>query len=432
MRLTLSPHRLATAAVIAGGAVGLLAGAGPASATVPGNNGLIVTTKCQDVVNCSAAHLWTIDPVTGSETQLTSDPAHYDDDPTVSPDGSHVAYRRCTDSSGKACTIALIGIGGGTPTDLTSAGRQDFPAFSPDGTKIVFSKRDASGYSHLVLMDANGANPQPLTSGAVSDDTPAWSPDGSTIVFDRYDGSFGTRVYKIAPSGGSPTQLTTGKVDYSPSFSPDGTHIVFGRDSTIQLMDANGANLHTLTDSGQAYISNEPVFSPDGTKIVFERYALAPPNPTPLIMMNADGSNVHPITSSSEAFYGSDWQATHPAPPAPPAPAPPSLTLNAPKKESIRKGRLYVFATSSTPVVASASGKVAVPKLTKGYGLRRASKSLPANARTKIWVKLPRKTLRASKSALTRHQRVKATLLVQVKDGSGKTATKQIKVRLTK
>ncbi len=60
----------------------------------------------------------------------------------------------------------------------------DQPAKSPDGTKVVFARRTtASGPSQLWVIDADGLNPQALTSGTGDNTAPAWSPDGQKIAF---------------------------------------------------------------------------------------------------------------------------------------------------------------------------------------------------------------------------------------------------------
>jgi dipeptidyl aminopeptidase/acylaminoacyl peptidase len=406
MRLNLSTHSLATAAVIAGGTVGLLAGPGPASATVPGTNGTIVTTKCMDGSSCKVTQIWTVDPATGSERPLIDDAGHWDDDPVVSPDGTRVAFQRCTDSTESSCTIGLVGIGGGTPVDFTSGSSDDYPAFSPDGTKMVFS-RGEGGYDHLFLIDASGGTPQPLTSGNVQDREATWSPDGSSIAFSRGVSGPGFRIFKLAVGGGSPVPLTAGTNDYSPSFTPDGSQIAFQAGGKIEVMGSNGDNLHSLTPSDPGYRYGEPVFSPDGSQILFDAYSFAAPNPIPLMVMNADGSNPHTITSTAEVFYRPDCQSTHPVASPPPAQvAGPTLTLTAPKKESFRKGRVYLFATSSKAAASAASGKVSVPNLAKSYRLGKRTRMLAANTRTKITLNMPRKTVRAVRVAFAHHKRV--------------------------
>jgi WD40-like Beta Propeller Repeat len=450
MRLSHLTRRLAAAAVIAGGAVGLFGGAGSAGATVPATNGPIVMSKCEDGPDsCNIIHIWTIDPTSGAEHQLTSGASNYDYNPAVSPDGQLVAFERC---GGGPCRIAVVGIAGGAVTNLTpGTSNEDYPAFSPDGSKLVFD-RNGPGGSQLIVMNAGGGNEQPLTSGTVTDLEPAWSPDGSTVAFERYHALSGARIYTVAASGGVPVALSAGPHDYAPSFSPDGSRIAFQGAETVDIMDDNGANRHPLTAPPADFRDSEPAFSPDGTQIVFEREAHYTPRTSPLLVMNADGSNPHTISGATERLFRAGWQPLHPpagsgstptagssADPTPTAdttPAPdttaPGLAVAAPRKESVRKGRVYLFATSSEAGTAVASGRISVSKLAKTYRLRSASKTLSASARTKITLKLSRESLRAVRAAFAHRQRVKATLAVRIKDSAGNVTNKQLRIRLIK
>src|SRR5437868_11439621 len=62
--------------------------------------------------------------------------------------------------------IFLINAKGGEATNLTkSSSENSYPAWSPDGKKIVFAS-DRDGGMNLYLMDADGGNVKQLTQGA--------------------------------------------------------------------------------------------------------------------------------------------------------------------------------------------------------------------------------------------------------------------------
>src|ERR1700694_3233731 len=58
------------------------------------------------------------------------------------------------------------------------------PQISPDGKKIVYVRRFADPltdrrYSNLWIIDADGSDHRPLTTGNRNDVSPRWSPDGT-------------------------------------------------------------------------------------------------------------------------------------------------------------------------------------------------------------------------------------------------------------
>ena len=62
------------------------------------------------------------------------------------------------------------------------------PQISPDGKKIVYVRRFADPmtdkrYSNLWIINADGTDHRPLSSGNHSYSSPRWSPDGTRIAF---------------------------------------------------------------------------------------------------------------------------------------------------------------------------------------------------------------------------------------------------------
>jgi TolB protein len=185
---------------------------------------------------------------------------------------------------------------GDTGRQLTTQGNLSHPAWSPDGTRIACVQRDAS-FGDIVLMSATGGEQLPLTTnGSNAPPTsydriysslwafyPAFSPDGSEIVFASQFGSpFGSpaaeynlSLYTIpAAAGGNKTQLYAsdeGHVGRS-AFAPDGT-LAFaytpGGDAAPQIMRYNRESNTAEPFPGAPEQSYDPSFSPDGRRLAF-------------------------------------------------------------------------------------------------------------------------------------------------------------------
>jgi Tol biopolymer transport system component len=143
-------------------------------------------------------------------------------------DGDRIAFALGPAFAGakEGVDIATIHPDGSGFTRLTqSAGNNGFPAFAPDGRRLVF-RSGRGGSKNLAIMDADGSKVSPLTDGKWTDTMADWSPVGRSIVFasDR-GGDF--EIWLIKPDGTDLHKVVGGSRNNHPHFAPDGRWIVF-------------------------------------------------------------------------------------------------------------------------------------------------------------------------------------------------------------
>jgi hypothetical protein len=140
------------------------------------------------------------------------------------------------------------------------------PALSPDRTRIAFSSNRGGSYD-LYLMDADGGNPRRLTTDPGNEGEPAWTPDGSRIVYTGTPKGGQPQLYVLRPDGTPPRALTTGPGgNHSPAASADGRTLAFvsTRDGNqeIYLMPPDGGEARRVTTSDRR--ESHPRFLPNG------------------------------------------------------------------------------------------------------------------------------------------------------------------------
>jgi TolB protein len=153
---------------------------------------------------------------------ITDNPAAIDDDADWSPTGRKIVFtsHAVSDDPLNSVTAEIYVIdadGTGKASRLTDNSEEERgPAWSPDGTRILFMCRRGSPVPggvlptfELCVMNADGTELKRLTNNAVPELTPSWSPDGRQIVFHRPVGGWAQfQLFRIKADGTGEEQLT--------------------------------------------------------------------------------------------------------------------------------------------------------------------------------------------------------------------------------
>jgi len=190
--------------------------------------------------------------------------------------------------------ISLLATEGAAPQQLLSGAGMAWPTFSPDGNRIAYAKKDASGTWQIYIAPRDGSaepvvhaegkgptwghngwlawtgceasgncgilvdNPDddqsPIRlSGSENDIGLNWSPDGGNLTYmSNHTGNW--EIYLVSTGGGF-VQLTDDPAsDGLPVWAPDGSGLAFvsNRDGDwgIYLMKPNGEDPHKILDLG--------------------------------------------------------------------------------------------------------------------------------------------------------------------------------------
>jgi Tol biopolymer transport system component len=265
-----------------------ISAAGPADATFAGRNGRIVfehfTSSTPTQITSVTAN--------GRHARVLTDYRRGAIQPDVSPNGGRIAFT-LLGSPRVPDKVITMRIGGANAHSITHGCSGEClgdgePAWSPDGTQIVFNRAfgpivdDNADHVDLMIVDRNGADQRTLieATGSGKRDIEAggwtWSPDGTQLAGTFQDlttqesAIFTVELDSLDTHRITPWRLNAGNPDYS----PDGRRIIFNSawegqtHSSLYTISPDGSGLRRLNHPGKHY-TFAPKFSPSGNQIVY-------------------------------------------------------------------------------------------------------------------------------------------------------------------
>lgn len=162
-------------------------------------------------------------------------------------------------------------------TRLTNGGWDDIaPSVSPDGSKIAYASRQ-NGYWDIYVLDLSSNQTARITDTPEYDGVPTWSPDAQFLAYESYT-DFGTQIFirTVADLSQAAVQMTFEPGEsFSPAWSPQGREIVFvstrsGQEeiwlSRLDRIDDRFINISQSSTIGR---DRAPRWSPEGSILIW-------------------------------------------------------------------------------------------------------------------------------------------------------------------
>ncbi|HEY3950754.1 S41 family peptidase [Phenylobacterium sp.] len=202
--------------------------------------------------------------------------------PTLSPDGSEIAFA----SGGDIWTVPAAG--GTARLLVTDPATEDRPIYSPDGRQMAFTST-RNGAPNIYVMTLATGQVRRLTWSDATEQLDAWSADGRWIYFSSgaNDVARQTDVFRVAASGGTPLEVSRERflAEFNSAPSPDGATValIAKGNSGVQWW----RNGHAHIDEGELWLKPVaagapyrrllgpdakhlwPMWSPDGATLYY-------------------------------------------------------------------------------------------------------------------------------------------------------------------
>jgi len=241
--------------------------------------------------------VYVLDLETGEKSQWT-DSEEDEYHPSWSPDGSEIAYVHDEQ-------IEAVNTSGERRTIIEEGEKLEFPSWAPDGERIAYLSDNNIMVSGEQITD----DEVDVFSFAVewlSEDEFVYTADGSIIKYDldnqksetipfSVDIDINTETYNYKDHDFDSEDERDVKGIVSPELSPKGEHIVFVAQNDLWLWDVKNEEPKALTDD--LYLEMNPTWSPDGKEIA---YSSDKNGTQDIYILNIESKDEHQLTSFTD------------------------------------------------------------------------------------------------------------------------------------
>lgn len=358
---------------------------------------------------------------------------------------SYSAYNPSVTYNSAATEYMVVWYGNDTLTDTeifgqrvsaagADVGPNDFriSAVGPDGSSSYYAENPVVAYGsatneYLVAWDSND-DVAPLDINEVEIFGQRVSAAGSEVGADDF------RISDMGPNGSGAFAAFSAAVAYD---SHDNEYQVSwsGDDNTPPLSN----NIYEIFGQRIAGAGGEvgpndfqiSQIGPNGNTVNSGHPAVAYDPATDEFLNAWEGDDNTPPSIDEEFEIFARRSGLPPAPGPGPDKKAPGLKLAGSKtQKALKKRILFVFATCDEPCTVSASASLSVPKASKTFKLKKVKRTLAANKRTKITLKISKKAAKAAKRALKKGKRVTATVNLTATDAAGNATKGKRKIKL--
>ncbi len=200
-----------------------------------------------------------------------------------------------------------------TPIELTDFFDLEFvsdPQISPDGEKIIYVRNfkdimTDSNYSNLWIINADGSQNRPLTSGNQNDMSPRWSPDGKKIVFLSNMQNEKMKLFLMFMDTRETFPLTnTSQTPKNISWSRKGDHLAFN-----MFVPKKQESIIKLPPKPEGAKWNEAPIYIDELKYRGDGQGYLRAGNDQIFILSTDGGTPRQLTSKDEDMGAPEWSA---------------------------------------------------------------------------------------------------------------------------